>query len=246
MKKWLYILVSLFVCVNVWASTDSLSVAERNAQQGFNDTIDRLAPDFVEAYVSIAEPGDYLYTTLGHAAYHLKCPAFGLDYYFTMEGENSPDAVLRFLAGDLKMGLISLPPDVYLDYYKQENRGVREWKLNLSPEQEMRLWEILDNHVRDWSKLPYLRALRASRPSSLLRTRAVSALIERVRSLLIDSRAVTRIRAPCRIPSFKRGSRSLSAGNGSVAAAIWWASMASDLPTPRRDLTSMRGASATV
>ena len=155
MKKWLYILVSLFVYVNVWANTDSLSVAERNAQQGFNDTIDRLAPDFVDAYVSIAEPGDYLYTTLGHAAYHLKCPAFGLDYYFTMEGENSPDAVLRFLAGDLKMGLISLPPDVYLDYYKQENRGVREWKLNLSPEQEMRLWEILDNHVRDWSKLPY-------------------------------------------------------------------------------------------
>ena len=75
----------------------TLSVAERNALQGFNDTIDRLAEDFVEAYVSIAEPGDYLYTTLGHAAYHLKCPTFGLDYYFTMEGESSKGALWRFL-----------------------------------------------------------------------------------------------------------------------------------------------------
>ena len=94
MKNYLLIFLTLLPLI---APAGELTVAERNAQQGFNDTIDRLAEDFVEAYVSIAEPGDYLYTTLGHAAYHLKCPTFNLDYYFTMEGESSKDAVFRFL-----------------------------------------------------------------------------------------------------------------------------------------------------
>ncbi len=152
MKNYLLIFLTLLPLI---APAGELTVAERNAQQGFNDTIDRLAEDFVEAYVSIAEPGDYLYTTLGHAAYHLKCPTFNLDYYFTMEGESSKDAVFRFLAGDLKMGLVSLTPEEYLQYYKEENRGVREWKLNLSPQDKQRLWELLDRHTRDWSNLPY-------------------------------------------------------------------------------------------
>lgn len=157
MRKIVYLAIAMLCAAAqiAWAQERELTVAKRNALQGFNDTIDRLADDFVEAYVSIAEPGDYLYTTLGHAAYHMKCPTFGLDYYFTMEGENCPDAVLRFLAGELKMGLVSLSPDDYLQFYKIENRGVREWKLNLTPEQEMRLWEILDNHVKDWRNLPY-------------------------------------------------------------------------------------------
>ena len=133
----------------------TLSVAERNALQGFNDTIDRLAPDFVEAYVSIAEPGDYLYTTLGHAAYHLKCPTFGLDYYFTMEGESSKGALWRFLSGDLKMALMVTTPEEYLKYYQQEGRGVKEWKLNLTPEKKQALWALLDKHTEDWTNLPY-------------------------------------------------------------------------------------------
>lgn len=147
--------VILLLLVSLTIAGQEMSVAERNAAQGFNDTIDRMAEDFVEAYVSIAEPGDYLYTTLGHAAYHLKCPSFNLDYYFTMEGENSKDAVLRFLAGDLKMGLQALTPEEYLPFYKEENRGVREWKLNLSPTRKQELWALLDKLIKDWSDLPY-------------------------------------------------------------------------------------------
>ena len=50
MKKLFYIFLLLFAnAVSMWANGDSLSVAERNAAQGFNDTIDRLAPDFIKA-----------------------------------------------------------------------------------------------------------------------------------------------------------------------------------------------------
>ncbi|MBO7501965.1 MAG: DUF4105 domain-containing protein [Paludibacteraceae bacterium] len=154
---WIVTLFSLclFGQESVPQEAETLSVAERNALQGFNDTIDRLADDFVEAYVSIAEPGDYLYTTLGHAAYHMKCPKFGLDYYFTMEGESSKNALLRFLAGDLKMGLLALSPEEYLSFYREENRGVREWKINLSPERKQHLWAVLDSLVVQWNGLPY-------------------------------------------------------------------------------------------
>lgn len=86
---------------------------------------------------------------------------------------------------------------------------------------------------------------RASMPRVLLRTTAVKALTDRVRSLDMDSRAVTRIRKPWRIPSFRRGRRSFSTGNGSTAIAIRRESKASNLPTPRFFLASMRGASVT-
>jgi hypothetical protein len=90
-----------------------------------------------------------------------------------------------------------------------------------------------------------VRDLRASTPRLLLRTRAFSALTERVRSALMAPRAVVKIRTAWRIPSLSRGWRSFSTGSGSGATAIWWASKASVFPTPRRFLASMRGASAT-
>ena len=157
-RKVLSILLLLSLFVNIWGQADdvrALSVAERNAQMGFNDTIDRMAENFVEAYVVIAEPGDYLYTTLGHAAYHMKCPTFGLDYYFSMEGENVPDAVWRFLAGKLKMGLVGIPAKDYLAEYEKDHRGVKEYKLNLSPVQKQKLWEVLDNSTDRWHNISY-------------------------------------------------------------------------------------------
>ena len=56
MRRWLLIVLSLFVYVNVWASGDSVSVAERDANWGFNDTIDRMAEDFVTVSVVCATP----------------------------------------------------------------------------------------------------------------------------------------------------------------------------------------------
>ena len=62
-----------------------MTVAERNAAQGFNDTIDRLDPDFVKVSFCMADPTDqtqdYLGIT-GHAFLRLQCPVFGLDYCF--------------------------------------------------------------------------------------------------------------------------------------------------------------------
>ena len=140
------------VCVGMYAQTDrhDMSVAERNAAQGFNDTIDRLAPDFVQVSLCIADPTDYredVLGTSGHAFLRLQCPTFGLDYCFSYEGERVNDNLYRYLSGKTKMGMFAVSTDEYLEDYRKWNRSVHEYALALPPESEQRLWEIMDNHI---------------------------------------------------------------------------------------------------
>ena len=79
-------------------------------------------------------------------------------------------------------------------------------------------------------------ALRASRPRSVVRTRAVSALTVAVRSRVIISREMMRIRSAFRVPS-ALGSRSCAVSVPMTDRAILTASRASDLPLPRRSPT---------
>ena len=145
----------LLVSLSIWANGDTLSITERNKLQGFNDTIDRLAPDFVTVSLVICDPDEVLYSTLGHAALHLQCPIFNLDYIFSYESENVRDKIWTFLRGDLKMGMFALEQDEFLDCYRETGRGVREYTLNLSPEQKQRLWEVMDRHVGEGANIPY-------------------------------------------------------------------------------------------
>lgn len=148
MRKWLFFL--LLLSTATFAEEIQLSVAERNAQQGFNDTIDRLAPDFVLVSLCVADPTtaqeDALGTS-GHAFLRLQCPTFDLDYCFSYEGERVNDNIYRYLSGQTKMGMFAFPTDAYLEDYRQWNRSVHEYALALPPDVEQRLWEIMDNHI---------------------------------------------------------------------------------------------------
>ena len=149
------ILLLLLLATVVKAQEPELSVVERNAAQGFNDTIDRTAEDFVTVSLVVCDPGDVLYSALGHAALHLQCPVFDLDYVFSYESESIRDKIWKFLKGDLKMGMYAFPTDLFLDIYRCSGRGVKEYKLNLSPSQEQKLWEVMDNMVAQGANLPY-------------------------------------------------------------------------------------------
>lgn len=148
-------LVFLFLACALFTYAQDQSVAERNAAQGFNDTIDRLAPDFVTVSLVVCDPSEVLYSTLGHAALHLQCPVLDLDYVFSYESENVRDKIWTFLKGDLKMGMFAFPTDLFLDIYRETGRGVKEYTINLSPTQEQKLWEIMDNHVAEGANIPY-------------------------------------------------------------------------------------------
>lgn len=127
-----------------------LSVAERNAQMGFNDTIDRMAEDFVFVSLMVADPTDWrddMLGTQGHAFLRLQCPVFDLDYCFSYESEHVNTQLSKYAQGKLKMGMFAYPTDAYLEDYRHWNRAVHEYRLNLPPDVETRLWEIMDNKL---------------------------------------------------------------------------------------------------
>lgn len=148
MKKILSII--LISCAVAIASAQELSVAERNAAQGFNDTIDRLAPDFVTVSLCVADPTDqsqdYLGMT-GHSFLRLQCHTFGLDYCFSYESEKIKGQLWDYLTGKLKMGMFAIPTDDYVEDYRIWRRAVHEYRINMPPDAELRLWELMDNHM---------------------------------------------------------------------------------------------------
>ena len=141
---------TLLLAISLFAQDQNQTVAERNAAQGFNDTIDRLDPDFVWVSLCIADPTDYrddALGTSGHAFLRLQCPTFGLDHCFSYEGERVNDDLYKYLSGQTKMGMFRVQTDDYLKDFRQWNRSVHEYRLNMPPEAEQRLWEIMDNHT---------------------------------------------------------------------------------------------------
>ena len=145
MRKWLFIVVLLLAPMIIRANTDSLSVAERNAAQGFNDTIDRLAPDFVKVSYCVAEPGSTIPTAFEHSWLRLQCPAFGLDKSFTLEADLSGG--IPFI-NNAPMKVVEVDTEEYLQTYQHDQRKVRAYELNLSPEEEQRLWELCDKELQ--------------------------------------------------------------------------------------------------
>lgn len=115
----------------------------------FNDNVDRTAEDFVIASLLVADPGTVLYSVLGHACIRLQCPAFGMDYCFSYESEGVRNKVFRFLAGNLTMGLFAIPIEEYVAPYREEGRGVYEYRLNLPIDVKRELWRVLDERFAE-------------------------------------------------------------------------------------------------
>lgn len=120
-----------------------------------NATEDPSSPDFVTASLLIISPGDTLYSCAGHVCLRMECPAHKLDYCFSYESEDVKDRVLSFFAGKLKMGMFCVPTSDFLKQYKEEGRGVTQYKLNLPPAAKQKLWKILDDKVGEGANLPY-------------------------------------------------------------------------------------------
>lgn len=150
MKRAILNILFLAFALTMVGQKQELSVAERNAQMGFNDTIDRLADDFVFVSLMVADPTDWrddMLGTQGHAFLRLQCPVFDLDYCFSYESEHVNTQLSKYAQGKLKMGMFAYPTAAYLEDYRHWNRAVHEYRLNLPSEVEMRLWEIMDNKL---------------------------------------------------------------------------------------------------
>lgn len=144
------------------------------------DTVDRSDPNFVKAYLLIADPGKELYSCAGHSALRLVCDAYKLDFCYSYESEMVSERVLSFLAGRLKMGMFAIPTEKYLSFYRNDQRGVRQYALNLPTDAKVRLCKIMDGKVKEGVTLPYEFLKRGCAQSDL------QCLIEAVKPLSID------------------------------------------------------------
>lgn len=145
-----YLIGIIWLLSSLLVNGQEMTVAERNAAQGFNDTIDRLDPDFVKVSLCYAEPtksNNDLFGIVGHCFLRLQCSSFGLDYCFSYESEVVNAQLDKFLVGALEMGMFSIPTNEYLADYREWHRAVHEYRLNLPPDSEQRLWEMLDKEV---------------------------------------------------------------------------------------------------
>lgn len=113
------------------------------------------ADDFVIASLVVVDPGDVLYSVVGHACIRMQCPTYGLDYCFSYESEQVTHRVFSFLSGNLHMGLFAIPTDSFCAPYREEGRGVREYMFNLPLSVKQQLWRTLDEEMQKGSVQPY-------------------------------------------------------------------------------------------
>lgn len=124
--------------------------------------------DFVIASLFIVDPGDVLISRLGHAAIHMRCPEHDLDYVFSYESENILEKPFAFLSDNLKMGMIAISPEKYLEGYKKEGRGVKEYELNLPIDVKRNLWRVLDDYLMKGMDLKFNYLERGCAHSTLM------------------------------------------------------------------------------
>lgn len=116
----------------------------------FNDNVDRTAEDFVQISLLISEPAKGLFSPFGHTAFRLQCPAFDLDYvfhYIMIQAGEAESETFAYLTGRFEVRLIADTFETYLRDSEIKHRGLKEYPLNLSPEEEQKLWKILDEEM---------------------------------------------------------------------------------------------------
>lgn len=152
-------LVNILLLIFAGVSFDALGEVAQSGKDDqsleIRDGINRDDPNFITASILLIEPCGKLYSCLGHACFRLECPTFKLDNCFSYESEPVGHRVLTFFAGKLNMGMFVTPTAEFLKDYKEECRGIRQYKLNLPPDVKQRLWKALDDKVAEGAYLPY-------------------------------------------------------------------------------------------
>lgn len=138
--------ISLYVLLLV----AGLAVAptQMKAQEETADSVsnDGLATD-VFASLIIAEPSNDIYGCLGHCAIRMQCPSHNMDYCFTYSFSNSFANKFKFFNGTGEGAFVPMYTNSFLEEYKEQHRGVMEYKLNLTLEEKRLLWQSLDENA---------------------------------------------------------------------------------------------------
>ena len=160
MNPKLNILLTLLLLV---AGTFSVSAQIVDAQGQyvdtvFNDNVDRTAEDFVIASLLISDPIEGLLSPAGHTAIRVQCPVFDLDYvyhYMTINEKDSITETRAFLTGQFVVQMVADSFDTYIRRSEEQQRGLTEYPINLTPQEDQKLWQILDETLEKSQQMRY-------------------------------------------------------------------------------------------
>jgi hypothetical protein len=95
------------------------------------------------------EPGNELYSTFGHSAIRVRDPLSRIDkvYNYGTFNFETPNFYLKFTRGQLDYMLTVSPFKYFVIAYMEEQRGIREQTLNLSPQQINDVYAFLENNA---------------------------------------------------------------------------------------------------
>ena len=117
------------------------------AQNEQRDSVSADSDEFVTASLLISEPLHALYSVFGHATLRMECPTHKLDYVFTFESDPNISTFMTGIAGKAKAKYIAVPTDTFINDARRIGRGLKQYKLNLTPREKQELWRLLDEDM---------------------------------------------------------------------------------------------------
>lgn len=142
----IWLTICLFLPQSVW-SEEQTSLAA--------DTTAMMQEDYIQADVLIVSPASEPYSLFGHCALRLNSPSNQMDYCFTFETQSDMKGFLKFFQGSSAGGFAPAPTAAYLDYYRQQGRGVTAYPLHLTPKEKLLLWRNADERIARGFSYPY-------------------------------------------------------------------------------------------
>ncbi len=106
-----------------------------------------LQEDYIKASVLVASSGNAIYSAPGHAALRLECPKHQIDYCYEFDNIVNLTHILDYINGNMQALFKRLYTESFIERYSIEGRGVQSVTLNLTPQQEVDLWQSLDYQV---------------------------------------------------------------------------------------------------
>ena len=161
MKKRLNILSLILLLLVAGTFSVSAQIVDAEGQYVdtvFHDNVDRTAEDFVIASILISDPGEGMLSLAGHTAIRVQCPIFNLDYVYHYIMINKDDSISEnqaLLTGQFFVQMVADTFATYVQNSEDINRGLTEYRLYLTPQEEQKLWQILDEELVSGKQLKY-------------------------------------------------------------------------------------------
>lgn len=209
LKRLVTILFALLTCGGLAAQEPTDAPADE-AQRLEQMQADMQRDDYIAVSIVTASPGQPVYSAAGHAALRMTCPQHGIDYCYEFDNIVSPQLMADFLLGRMQGLFVRRQTADFIDRYRQEGRGITGLPLNLTADEDIRLWQVLD----------YCADSVGLQPFDMMSHQCVSTMVGAVKEAIANAR-ISYHGTPKALHGTYRGTFPLMFKRAPWAAFVW-------------------------